>query len=674
MEPQTLHLVLREPSDGHTSSTPSPFPTTNPTSAPAPPAPLAQQSTGHAAGNSAGIQGLPHQQHQHQHYTPPLQPQPQVRFGVPHYHNVTFGIPQGPIQTFPVAGHPMNPPPSLTPQQYSQWMRAMSAHAGAHSQAARAGTPGTPGMPDMPTTNIRGPLGARTPSRTTSPFQPDGTRTTVRESNGPGGLQWRITLNETFVNNPLQRPMRTGSPFPATDTANTSSSQPRSVPNGGQFSSNELQNVLRAADAGSATRAMTDAMRRNASSSSLANLGTGAAHHPIPPGVTTPLIPSRAGSGTATPDPLRAFGTRNQSTTQSQVQSQGTPEVYILSSPTGPRALLLNSSLEAYFSPPARIMNQPIGYPFLSRPFPPTLVNPFNQQFVTPTPTTQPQTSSIGRSHASNAQPNNAPQQQPQPRQPQAPAQLNLPQAPRVQPHLGHAMARADNPQVQAIRLAQIWPHIWMVIRLGLFIWFFTSPTSSWSRWVTVITIAITLFLVNTGLLNPLAEQFWIPFRRHLENLIPLADGQRQIVQPAARADHGNAVAGAGHEDRMDPANAAARLVQQRRRANTNWLMDQARRLERAGILFLASIAPGVAERHIAQVEAEARAERRRREAEAAAAAAAAEAGAEQSEEQSPDSHDSATVGGESERQEEAAGDEHGNERPPAAEEPLVVI
>jgi len=36
--------------------------------------------------------------------------------------------------------------------------------------------------------------------------------------------------------------------------------------------------------------------------------------------------------------------------------------------------------------------------------------------------------------------------------------------------------------------------------------------------------------------------------------------------------------------------------------------MEFARRLERAGLLFVASIAPGVAERHIAQLEAQERA------------------------------------------------------------------
>lgn len=78
-----------------------------------------------------------------------------------------------------------------------------------------------------------------------------------------------------------------------------------------------------------------------------------------------------------------------------------------------------------------------------------------------------------------------------------------------------------------------------------------------------------------------------------------------------------------------NPEDMARRLVAQHQ-GPESWIISQVRRLERAGLLFLASIAPGVAERHIANLEAAARAERERREAEAAAAAAAAEAAAAQ--------------------------------------------
>ncbi|KAL7625527.1 hypothetical protein AAE478_004747 [Parahypoxylon ruwenzoriense] len=669
---QTLHLVLRDFSDGLATSVTAPHHHATTTNVP----PSSQQSTGFNAPTQPQPQPQP-QLHPYPHHAAHSQAQAQARVGVPHYHGVAFGFPQATMPGMSAAGQPINPPANLTPQQYNQWVRNMNMnlHMGVPNQNQRDRTAtGPQGMPDVPHAAVRGTPGMTTSGRTASPFQPEATRTTIREGIAPNGTQWRITVNESFIN-PLQLQGRTGSPFSTTGGINPWPPQTRSVPNGGQLSNNDVQNMLRTVDANSATRAMTGAMRRNASTSSLANLASGQAHHPIPPGVTTPLIPSRAGSATGTPDPSRVFiRSRSPPTNQLQAQSfQATPEVYILSSPSGPRALLLNSSLDVYFNPPTRAVNQPMGIPFPQRRFPSTFVNNFNPHYMAPTPTTQPHTAPIGGAHIPNNQANNAPHQQAQ-----AQPQHGLPPPPQVQPQIGHAVARADHAPVQAVRIAQLWPHVWMVIRLGLFIWWFTSPTSSWSRWITVISIAITLFLVNTGLLNPIAEQFWVPFRRHLENLIPLADGHHRNAQPTGAENtqgrNGDA-AETGQQRELDPADTAARLVRQRRNANANWLMDQARRLERAGILFLASIAPGVAERHIAQMEEEVRAERQRREAEVVAAAASAQSDqAEEGAGQIDENGGSTPTAGESERHGQVAGDERGDARPPAAAEPLIAV
>lgn len=104
----------------------------------------------------------------------------------------------------------------------------------------------------------------------------------------------------------------------------------------------------------------------------------------------------------------------------------------------------------------------------------------------------------------------------------------------------------------------------------------------------------------------------------------------------------------------------------QRQQQNANWFVDQVRRLERAGLLFLASIAPGVAERHIAALEAQEQAERERREAEeraererreaeeraaAEATASGTDGGAASSETQNADS--AGTLGGGNEQQQQ---------------------
>jgi hypothetical protein len=203
----------------------------------------------------------------------------------------------------------------------------------------------------------------------------------------------------------------------------------------------------------------------------------------------------------------------------------------------------------------------------------------------------------------------------------------------------GHA-----NPPDGAIA-ARIGPAIWLAIRLIGVIWFFASGNTSWARWFLVSGIAFGVFLYNIGALNGVGEQLFGPIRRHLQNLIPLAGPEAALV-PAANAaipqpgaapvpPAGNEQAPAATGGEPDPAQAAARLVEQRREANGGWLMTQINRAEHALLLFLASLVPGVGERHIAHREAEANAAEaeRQRRLEAAAAAenpeSTGEAGAE---------------------------------------------
>lgn len=130
--------------------------------------------------------------------------------------------------------------------------------------------------------------------------------------------------------------------------------------------------------------------------------------------------------------------------------------------------------------------------------------------------------------------------------------------------------------------------------------------------------LSVVFFFINTGLID------WAPIRRHLENLIPLAmpavnpEGAA-AGEPAAAAAAG---AGAGAEagtgaraGELDPQRVAQRLIEQRQRQNAGWFMSQVRRVEHATLFFLASLWPGVGERHVAAREEEDNARRRREEA-----------------------------------------------------------
>lgn len=177
---------------------------------------------------------------------------------------------------------------------------------------------------------------------------------------------------------------------------------------------------------------------------------------------------------------------------------------------------------------------------------------------------------------------------------------------------LGHP----HNPDAGAA-MVQLWPHIWLVIRLMGFVWFFTSGSASWWRTIMVSSVAFIVFLYNTGIFNGVAAQVWNPIRGHLEALLPLAGPEPAAGAPAPVAGD-NAIPNplVGEEvvpDRTrapraptpDPAQVAARLLDERRRADGNWLWAQVRRVEHATLLFLASLIPGVGERHIAARAAE---------------------------------------------------------------------
>ena len=603
--------MLRDHADHHHHST---QPTPVQGQSPAPGLPNRQP-------NGPQIQPHPTPLHQHVHQT--------FRFARP---GQVPGVQNGQV---PVPGFPQPQAPlgALTPQMIAQqqhqmhqtmtqWMNQLQREAnyrhivaqgqqaraamGMHGIQDQAANPTAAGNPPVQGQNGAGP-------------QPEG-HSYIREAVGPNGQHWRIAVNETVIQPP--------------------NIQGRSTPGQNGLSTADVQGILRNADANQATQAtlaMTNAMHRSASGASLASLGGQRAG----PGVTVPRRPgsARPASGAATPDPTRtpSHGTTVSANASRSQPSQGQPEVYILSSPAGPRALLINNPTEMYFTPSARY---PIGPPQL--PFPHlSHLSPWDnhaannrQRNAVPTPQGQ-----QAQQYPVPVRWTDTPQQQQQQQQPQnVPVQVRQQVEVRVAP--GGAQLHPNNPGAGALAAA-VWPHIWLLIRLAAFVWWFTAADTSWSRWITIIALATAVFLLNTGLLNGMANQAWDPFRRHLEGLIPLADPNQarnraanpQVPAGAPQQDNNHP---AGRQPNPDPAQVAARLVAQRRDANAGWLMEQVRRLERAGLLFLASIAPGVAERHIAHLEAEARAAREEqeriareaREAREAAEAAAAEAAA----------------------------------------------
>lgn len=531
----------------------------------------------------------------------------------------------------------MQPPPGAQPsaqlvaqqqhllQQYMEHINQRAAMT--PGQQARSGMGHGIGGPDQagnphfsPGNNNRG---RNSPHPHPYPHPDHQPQPYIREGIGPNGEFYRVTMNSAFIG-----------PNGQVHPVNMPNLQQANVPPaaGGSFSTNDVQNILRNADANQATSMMTNAMHRSASGASLANLNLSNQRQPIQtPGVTVSRRPGSAVplSRTATPDQTRtpSYGSASfpaNSAMRSATPNQ--PEVYILNSPQGPRALLINSPSELYYTPAARTSAPPM-MPTLT----PTWFQP------------QPRTGTGADAVQPPAQPQAAavtaaPAQQPAPQQ--GNIRVNLFQEPPAQQpaqqQQQHILARAvdhlhnppafarhpANPEggLAGALLAALWPHVWLLVRLAVFVWWFTSPDTSWTRWLMIMFVATAVFLVNTGLFNRMANDMFNPVRQHLEGLIPLGGLERNRNRgdnPAGQEVNNNdpAVQAARQQGDPDPAQVAARLVEQHRERNANWLLTQIRRLERAGLLFLASIAPGVAERHIAHLEAEARAERDRQEA-----------------------------------------------------------
>ncbi|KAH8815845.1 hypothetical protein F5884DRAFT_773875 [Xylogone sp. PMI_703] len=398
---------------------------------------------------------------------------------------------------------------------------------------------------------------------------PEYSRTYVREGIGAHGERWQVTVNETTTTVPIPRPNSTPG-FRNEANNHAIGVQPNlhsphiSFPGNNGFNH---QNVLN----------QIPAQHNNTFASGFLPMQ--------PPQILHPPVTYNA---TLSGVPSAALASSNDG-----------PVVYILSSPSGPRALLVSNTDTFYMSQqPTGAMSNPTVHASQDSPQSNGVVAGENG-------------GDINRAHLLQ-----------QPHRRHRHRQENAQDAPNIVPIGGHP----GNPGAGALAI-QLLPHLWLIIRLIGFVWFFTSGHNSWARLLTITGLAVVVFIVNTGILNGVAEQLWGPVRRHLEGLLPLA-GPAAAAIPAANA----AIAPQQREQQQpqgrrgaraepDPAQVAARLLEQHRLANGGWLMAQIRRAEHAMLLFLASLVPGVGERHIAAREAEAaaaEAERNRREQEQA--------------------------------------------------------
>ncbi|KAI6716291.1 hypothetical protein JHW43_001250 [Diplocarpon mali] len=465
-------------------------------------------------------------------------------------------------------------PVGPSPQAQASFQSMINQHQLQRAAEGRNGVQDIGGVP------VQSGQLSQTASGRASPVapRPDSTSTYRREGVGPDGQRWSVTVNQTTTTHypipqQLQQQLQHQQHLahhanPALDIQALLRNADRSL---AQAEQNNMQrSVSTPTPTASVPGATASELQGAVATTGVTNISPPASTI-LPPLSTATLPPSQT---------INISPASNSTSTQ--------PMVYLLSSPAGPRAILVTNS-ETYFTPlqSSRRRNSP------------TTQIPWQGQ------------SPVGAAVLPENR-NRGAHRRP----------ARRPAAPAVAPHA--------NPGAGAFG-AQFGAVLWLIVRLVGFVWFFTSGNPSWSRWLMVSGLGLVVFLVNTGILNGFVGQLLGPVRRHVEALIPLAGPEAALV-PAANAaipqpPRDPPAEGLTPEQRqrgeLDPAEVAARLIEQRRQAQGGWLIAHIRRAEHSLLLFLASLVPGVGERHIAAREAEAAAAEARR-AEAAVAADAA--------------------------------------------------
>ena len=248
--------------------------------------------------------------------------------------------------------------------------------------------------------------------------------------------------------------------------------------------------------------------------------------------------------------------------------SPSTTMAWILSSPNGPEALLFAPGHGYFSSAPQQT---------------PPRLSP------TRTVVTQEQNSQIGNvQDLAEAARNGAAAQQPgQAQQAQALARLPHPDA-----------IPARQPAGENNFFNFIIGRAWLFLRMYVFTFFISEP-GTLRRYLLLVVATLICILPRDNVL----QQFVTQVRRHIDTLIgppatPARDGAAGPAQTNAAT--GTATPGDVQAvENLTPAENAARLLREHQARNPNVFRDALFRIERAAALFLASLVPGVGERHV---------------------------------------------------------------------------
>ncbi|KAL9107782.1 MAG: hypothetical protein Q9227_007404 [Pyrenula ochraceoflavens] len=193
--------------------------------------------------------------------------------------------------------------------------------------------------------------------------------------------------------------------------------------------------------------------------------------------------------------------------------------------------------------------------------------------------------------------------------------------APPIRAALAQQRQRQPQEQQDGDIIRGLLRRAWTFVRFYLLALFF-SEYGTWRRWILLGIAFVACILPETNFFRDLGQRM----QQHLETLVPLAPRRGQGDQQNQNRGAGtrqNGQADQGQQARRQeptPEQTAERLRREHQARNQAWWREGLTRIERAIALFVATLFPGVGERHIQarnDAEAERRAEeQRQREAE----------------------------------------------------------
>ncbi|CUS08429.1 unnamed protein product [Tuber aestivum] len=161
--------------------------------------------------------------------------------------------------------------------------------------------------------------------------------------------------------------------------------------------------------------------------------------------------------------------------------------------------------------------------------------------------------------------------------------------------------------------------NFWLAVRLAVFVILFTG-SGGWRRMLYLGSVAVAIFVWQTGVLEPFLRPIIDTINPPPPPAQPPAPGPTQQVpdqpQPQAAAgnpNHGNPPlehAADANANQLDPARTAQMLIDRQQ----NRFRDIFRGIERCIMIFLASLIPGLHERHVDAVEQRQRDETQRQQ------------------------------------------------------------